>query len=90
MASAVVISIAAGVSTVSLQAWLGEQAHIVRVMPNTPALLGAGMSVLFSHADEIHKQRSEYVLNACGESLRVDDEKQMHAVTALSGSENAG
>ncbi len=83
---ATVISIAAGVSTVSLHAWLGRHAHIVRVMPNTPALLGAGMSVLFSDADEIHKQRAEYVLNACGESLRVNKEKMMHAVTAVSGS----
>jgi len=85
-ADATVISIAAGVSTVSLHGWLGEHTHIVRVMPNTPALLGAGMSVLFSDADEIHKQRAEYVLNACGESLRVNKEKMMHAVTAVSGS----
>ncbi len=85
-ADATLVSIAAGVTTASLQAWLGEQTHIVRVMPNTPALVGAGMSVLFSHAAEIHKQRCEYLLNACGESLRVDDEKMMHAVTAVSGS----
>ncbi|MDQ6999742.1 MAG: pyrroline-5-carboxylate reductase [Mariprofundus sp.] len=85
-ADATVISIAAGVTTASLHAWLGEHIHIVRVMPNTPALLGAGMSVLFSDADEIHKQRAEYVLNACGESLRVNKEKMMHAVTAVSGS----
>jgi len=85
-ADTTVVSIAAGVSTASLHAWLGEQAHIVRVMPNTPALLGAGMSVLFSDADEAHKQRTEYVLNACGESLRVEREKMMHAVTAVSGS----
>ncbi len=81
-----IISIAAGLTTASLHTWLGAQAHIVRVMPNTPALLGVGMSVLFSDADEIHKQRTEYVLNACGESLRVDKEKMMHAVTAVSGS----
>jgi len=81
-----VISIAAGVSTASLHAWLGADTHIVRVMPNTPALVGEGMSVLFSDADEIHKQRAEYVLNACGESLRVEKEKMMHAVTAVSGS----
>jgi len=83
---ATVISIAAGVSTVSLQCWLGENANVVRVMPNTPALLGAGMSVLFSDAEEIHKLRTEYVLNACGECLRVDQEQMMHAVTAVSGS----
>ncbi|MDQ6981609.1 MAG: pyrroline-5-carboxylate reductase [Mariprofundus sp.] len=81
-----VISIAAGVSTASLHIWLGEHVHIVRVMPNTPALLGFGMSVLFSDADESHKLRTEYVLNACGESLRVEKEKMMHAVTAVSGS----
>ncbi|MFQ5345169.1 MAG: pyrroline-5-carboxylate reductase [Mariprofundus sp.] len=85
-ADATVISIAAGVSTASLHEWLGEHVHIVRVMPNTPALLGVGMSVLFSKADEMHKLRTEYVLDACGESLRVDQEKMMHAVTAVSGS----
>ncbi|RLL50706.1 pyrroline-5-carboxylate reductase [Mariprofundus sp. EBB-1] len=85
-AGATVISIAAGVSTASLKRWSNEHANIVRVMPNTPALLGAGMSVLFSDADELHKQRTEYVLNACGECLRVDKEQMMHAVTAVSGS----
>lgn len=81
-----VISIAAGVSTASMQEWLGSGANIVRVMPNTPALVGAGMSVLFSDAGELHKARTEYLLKACGESLRVEKEAQMHAVTALSGS----
>ncbi|ATX80118.1 pyrroline-5-carboxylate reductase [Mariprofundus aestuarium] len=81
-----VISIAAGVSTAAMHEWLGEAANIVRVMPNTPALVAAGMSVLFSDAGEIHKVRTEYLLNACGESVRVEREGQMHAVTALSGS----
>jgi len=83
---ATVISIAAGVSTASLHAWLSAAANIVRVMPNTPALLGAGMSVLFSDADETHKLRTEYVLEACGECLRIEQESMMHAVTAVSGS----
>jgi len=83
---ATVISIAAGVSTVALQEWLDTSANIVRVMPNTPALLGAGISALFSDADEMHKLRSEYLLQACGESVRLERESQMHAVTALSGS----
>jgi len=83
---ATVISIAAGVSTASLHGWLGAAAHIVRVMPNTPALLGAGMAALFSDADEMHKLRTEYVLEACGECLRVEQESMMHAVTAVSGS----
>lgn len=85
-ADASVISIAAGVSTAAMQVWLGAGANIVRVMPNTPALVGAGMSVLFSDADELHKVRAEYLLKACGEAVRVEKESQMHAVTALSGS----
>ncbi|OIO69852.1 MAG: pyrroline-5-carboxylate reductase [Zetaproteobacteria bacterium CG1_02_53_45] len=85
-ADASVVSIAAGISSSSLHEWLGDRVSIVRVMPNTPALVGAGMSVLFSDADEMHKQRAEYVLQACGVSVRVERESQMHAVTALSGS----
>ncbi len=81
-----VVSIAAGVHTASLAEWLGEQVHIVRVMPNTPALVEAGMSVLFSQADESHCRRVEYVLKACGEVARVEREEQLHAVTAVSGS----
>jgi pyrroline-5-carboxylate reductase len=83
---ATVISIAAGVSMAALQGWLGGHAAFVRVMPNTPALVGAGISVLFSDADSTHRARAEYVLGACGESVWVDDEKQLHAVTAVSGS----
>jgi pyrroline-5-carboxylate reductase len=83
---ATLISIAAGVSMDTLRGWLGEHAALVRVMPNTPALVGAGISVLFSDADDRHRARAEYVLKACGESVWVDDEKQLHAVTAVSGS----
>ncbi len=85
-ADVTVVSIAAGISSSSLHEWLGEHVNIVRVMPNTPALVGAGMSALFSDADELHKLRAEYVLQACGVSVRVERENQMHAVTALSGS----
>ena len=83
---ATLISIAAGVSMAALSDWLGEQASFVRVMPNTPALVGAGISALFSDAGDMHRARAEYVLEACGESVWVDDEKQLHAVTAVSGS----
>jgi pyrroline-5-carboxylate reductase len=80
------ISIAAGVSTAALRGWLGGHAACVRVMPNTPALVGAGISVLFSDADSTHRARAEYVLEACGDAVWVDEEKQLHAVTAVSGS----
>ncbi|PCI45143.1 MAG: pyrroline-5-carboxylate reductase [Proteobacteria bacterium] len=82
-----IISIAAGIHMLRLKQFLNsEDAGVVRVMPNTPALVGAGMSVLFSDADEIHKKRAEYVLAASGETAWVDEEKHMHAVTAVSGS----
>jgi len=82
-----VISIAAGINMLRLKQFLNsEDAGVVRVMPNTPALVGAGMSVLFSDADDIHKKRAEYVLAASGETAWVDEEKHMHAVTAVSGS----
>ncbi len=83
---ATLISIAAGVSMAALRGWLGGHAAFVRVMPNTPALVGAGISVLFSDAGDKHRARAEYVLEACGELVWVDDEKQLHAVTAVSGS----
>ncbi|MDX8377411.1 MAG: pyrroline-5-carboxylate reductase [Mariprofundales bacterium] len=83
---ATVISIAAGIECQQLQNILMAQVSLVRVMPNTPALLGAGMSVLFSNAADVHIKRAEYILSACGDVARVDDEQQMHAVTALSGS----
>jgi pyrroline-5-carboxylate reductase len=82
-----VISIAAGINMLCLKQFLNsEDAGVVRVMPNTPALVGAGMSVLFSDANEVHKRRAEYVLAASGETAWVDEEKHMHAVTAVSGS----
>jgi len=82
-----VISIAAGINMLRLKQFLNsEDAGVVRVMPNTPALVGAGMSVLFSDASQVHKKRAEYVLAASGETAWVDEEKHMHAVTAVSGS----
>jgi len=83
---ATVISIAAGLTTAKLQQFLGSQVNLVRAMPNTPALVGAGVSVLFSEAGDIHRQRAEYVLAASGSVYWVAAEKQLHAVTALSGS----
>ena len=86
-ASTTVVSIAAGASIQTLKdAANSDDLAIVRVMPNTPAMLGAGMSVLFSEQDQAHKDAAEYVLAASGETAWVDDEKDLHAVTALSGS----
>ncbi len=84
---ATVVSIAAGVGIQKIKEFSKrEQLSVVRVMPNTPALLGAGMSVLFSEAGQSHKDVAEYILAASGETAWVDKESLLHAVTAVSGS----
>jgi pyrroline-5-carboxylate reductase len=84
----VVISIAAGIRATSLRDWLGEDTAIVRCMPNTPALVQSGATALFANARVSEEQRSlaESVMRAVGLALWVEDESQMDAVTALSGS----
>ncbi len=82
------LSIAAGISTDSLRAWLSADADLVRCMPNTPALLGLGASALFAGPDlpEEQRQRASAIMEAVGVVRWVNDETQMHAITALSGS----
>lgn len=85
---ALVISIAAGVTTEALSDRLGRNVPIVRVMPNTPALIGAGASALYAN-DEVSPEQhelAESLMAAAGETAWVDDEDHMHAVTAISGS----
>lgn len=84
---ALVVSIAAGITCSSLQAWLGERA-IVRCMPNTPALLRQGVSGLYANAQVKPSQReqAQNLLTAVGQTLWVTQESQMDAVTAVSGS----
>ncbi len=83
---ATVLSIAAGVPVARIEQWLGTKVPIVRAMPNTPALVGAGISALFTTAGSPHRERAAYLLGACGGVVWLEDEDQMHAVTALSGS----
>ena len=86
--SAVVISIAAGVTIGSMEARLGAQSAIVRCMPNTPALLGCGASGLFANhnVSEQQRQYAESILSAVGITTWVDTEQALDAITALSGS----
>ncbi len=83
-----VISIAAGISSEQLERWLGGQLAVVRAMPNTPSLLGAGATGMFANAQVSDEQRilAEALLASTGMTRWVDDEAQMDAVTALSGS----
>ncbi len=82
------ISIAAGLSSAQLSAWLGGDAAVVRAMPNTPALIGAGMTGLFANAqvDDIQRDQAERLLDAVGPTVWIAEESQMDAVTAVSGS----
>ena len=84
----VVLSIAAGIRTDDLSRWLGGYRKIVRVMPNTPALVRSGISGLFAVAEvsAAERSRAEAVLRAVGETLWVDREELIDAVTAVSGS----
>ena len=83
-----VISIAAGVRSEALSRWLGGHRKLVRCMPNTPALIGAGISALFALPDVTPEEKScaGAVLGAVGEVVWVDDERLLDPVTALSGS----
>ena len=83
-----IISIAAGIQLESLYRWLGSDLPVVRVMPNTPALVGCGASALFAGEQVSVDQRqwAEQVLASVGLALWVDNEPQLDAVTALSGS----
>ena len=83
-----VISVAAGITTTQLAGWLGHEARLVRAMPNTPALVGAGVSGLYAAATARPEDctTATRLLEAVGRAIWVDDEEQMHAVTATSGS----
>jgi pyrroline-5-carboxylate reductase len=82
------ISIAAGITSGQLERWLGGQLAVVRTMPNTPAMLGAGATGLYANArvDAGQRRLAEQLLGAAGITAWIDDEARMDAVTALSGS----
>jgi pyrroline-5-carboxylate reductase len=86
--NAFIVSIAAGLPIGLLQGWLGIDHPIVRVMPNTPALVKAGVSGLFASKQTSveQKQTAESVLRAVGSVIWVDKEALIDAVTAVSGS----
>lgn len=85
---AVIISIAAGITSDSLSDWLGEKAAIVRCMPNTPALVQLGATALYKNTcvSDTQAKLAESILSAVGIALWVEKENELDAVTALSGS----
>ncbi len=82
-----VLSVAAGIRARDLARWLGTQA-VVRAMPNTPALIGRGISgaAALAGASQAQRDAAEKVLRAVGEVVWFADEAQLDAVTAVSGS----
>jgi len=83
-----VISIAAGIRTADLARWLGGHERIVRVMPNTPALVRSGVSGLYAGAavKQSDRDSTQNILGAVGGVVWVQDEADIDAVTAISGS----
>jgi pyrroline-5-carboxylate reductase len=81
------LSVAAGIRSDSIANWLGTQ-RIVRCMPNTPALIGKGITALYARpgVDAADQRRAQAVIATTGDSLWVDEERHLDAVTALSGS----
>ena len=83
-----VLSIAAGVRAPDISRWLGHHPAVVRAMPNTPALVGAGIAGLYAlpGVSEVQKGQASLILDAVGAAVWVADEAQIDTVTAISGS----
>lgn len=83
----VMVSLAAGITTAKIEKHIPDGVAVVRVMPNTPALVDEGMAAISAgtHCDDAHLQIAEDLLRATGRVVRVP-EKQQDAVTAISGS----
>ena len=82
-----IVSIAAGPRIAAIEAWLGGELRVVRVMPNQPALVDQGVSALLANARTGAEQRREAgrIMSAVGEVVWVDSEDLIDAVTAVSG-----
>lgn len=87
-AGQVIVSVAAGITLASLNEWFGDDAQTIRVMPNQPALIGAGMSGLCAaeNVTQTARDKAAYIMAATGSIVWVNNEELMDAVTAVSGS----
>jgi len=83
-----IVSIAAGLTAETIDQWLGGGLPLVRVMPNTPSLVGKGAAGLFANDKVSDEQKTmvQTVFESIGTALWVEDENLLHGVTALSGS----
>mgnify|MGYP001820066242 FL=1 len=82
-----IMSIAAGPMIDDIDAWLGGNLSVVRVMPNQPALIDQGISALYANerTSSEHRELAEKIMTAVGHAVWLDAEAKMDAVTAVSG-----
>lgn len=82
------LSVAAGIPIATYEAVLGARTPVIRAMPNTPAAVARGMTALIGNAQVVEGQMAlaEALMQAVGQTVRLDDEAQMDAVTGVSGS----
>ncbi|MDR2872572.1 MAG: pyrroline-5-carboxylate reductase [Xanthomonadaceae bacterium] len=82
------VSIAAGVTAAQIEHWLGDRIAVIRCMPNTPALLGTGVTGLYANdiANNTQRDSADRLLAAVGITVWIENETLMDAVTAVSGS----
>jgi pyrroline-5-carboxylate reductase len=87
-ATPLIVSIAAGIRIDQIERWIGRALPVVRAMPNTPALIGAGATGLIANAraSADDRARAEALLGAAGRTAWIEREDLMDTVTALSGS----
>lgn len=83
-----VVTVAAGIPIAKYQQWLGSHIAMIRCMPNTPSLVGMGVSGLFANVNATAADREivERLLRETGDLMWVDNEDELHTITALSGS----
>ncbi|HYD62864.1 MAG TPA: pyrroline-5-carboxylate reductase [Noviherbaspirillum sp.] len=88
ISSQLVLSIAAGIRAVDLSRWLGGHDAIVRTMPNTPALIGKGITgmVAMAGVSKAQREAADAIMCAVGATVWLDDESLIDPVTAVSGS----
>nr|WP_315486604.1 pyrroline-5-carboxylate reductase [uncultured Undibacterium sp.] len=88
LSSQLLLSVAAGIRADDMSRWLGGYQKIVRAMPNTPAMIGAGMSGLYAMEAVSAQERNsaQAIMQAAGETMWVHNEGMIDAITAISGS----
>jgi pyrroline-5-carboxylate reductase len=86
--SQLILSVVAGITTTDLSRWLNGHAAIVRTMPNTPALVGQGVTGMFamSGTEDAQRRIADKIMRSVGQTFWVEKESDLDAVTAVSGS----